>query len=76
MSDSSGEKAETDQVYKTSIPRNVKVSESPSFGMPIIYYDRLSKGAEAYERLAEELLKRNGEKRVKPDRKLLKRGNK
>ena len=65
-----------DQVYKTSIPRNVKISESPSFGMPIIYYDRLSKGADAYERLSEELLRRNGEKKVKPDRKLLKRGNK
>ncbi|MBQ5311898.1 MAG: ParA family protein [Oscillospiraceae bacterium] len=65
-----------DKVFKTSIPRNVKISESPSFGMPIIYYDRLSKGADAYERLSEELLKRNGEKRTKPDRKLLKRGNK
>ncbi len=63
-----------EKVFKTSIPRNVRISESPSFGMPIIYYDRLSKGADSYEKLSEEFLKRNGEKRVKPDRKLLRRG--
>ena len=63
-----------DKVFKVIIPRNVRISESPSFGRPIIYYDRLSKGADCYERLSEELLKRNGEKKVRPDRKLLKRG--
>lgn len=63
-----------DKVFKTVIPRNVRISESPSFGKPIIYYDRLSKGADCYERLSDELLKRNGIKRPRPDRKLLKRG--
>ena len=37
-----------DKVYKTIIPRNVRLSESPSFGEPIINYDRTSKGADAY----------------------------
>ncbi|MBP0954410.1 MAG: ParA family protein [Oscillospiraceae bacterium] len=64
-----------DKLFKSVIPRNVKLSEAPSFGQPIIYYDRFSKGADAYERLAEELLRRHGEKRVKPDKKLLRKGN-
>ena len=40
------------------IPRSVAISEAPSFGMPIMYYDKKSKGAKAYEELAKELLKR------------------
>ncbi len=44
-----------DQVFKTGIPRNVKLSEAPSFGQPVIYYDRLSAGAEAYLALAAEI---------------------
>ncbi len=48
------------KVYSTVIPRNVKLSEAPSFGMPILYYDRKSKGAEAYNELADEFLKKNG----------------
>lgn len=44
------------QVYKTVIPRNVRLSEAPSFGQPIQYYDYGSKGAEAYAKLAKELL--------------------
>ena len=36
------------KVYKTLIPRNVRLSEAPSFGQPIIYFDKRSKGAEAY----------------------------
>ena len=46
-----------DNVYKTIIPRNVKLSEAPSFGMPITTYAPLSKGARCYEKLAGEVLK-------------------
>ena len=48
-----------DKVYKTIIPRNVRLSESPSFGEPIIAYDKTSKGAEAYISLAKEVIKQN-----------------
>jgi len=54
------------KVYRTVIPRNVKLSEAPSFGKPVIYYDKTSRGAEAYEKLSEEMLTRHGEKDVKP----------
>lgn len=47
------------KLYKTVIPRAVRLSESPSFGMPIQYYDKRSKGAAAYDDLAKEFLKRN-----------------
>ena len=46
-----------DKVYKTVIPRNVRLSEAPSFGMPISIYDPRSKGAKSYEKLAKEFLK-------------------
>lgn len=48
-----------DNVYKTIIPRNVKLSEAPSFGMPITTYAPLSKGARCYEKLAQEVIKGN-----------------
>ena len=48
-----------DKVYKTVIPRNVRLSEAPSYAMPITVYDPRSKGAKAYERFAKELLKNN-----------------
>jgi len=48
-----------DKVYKTVIPRNVRLSEAPSYGMPISIYDPRSKGAKAYEKFARELLKNN-----------------
>lgn len=48
-----------DKVYKTTVPRNVRLSEAPSFGMPINYYDPASKGTEAYREMAQELLKNN-----------------
>ena len=48
-----------DNVYKTIIPRNVKLSEAPSYGMPITTYAPLSKGARCYEKLAGELIKGN-----------------
>ena len=46
-----------DNVYKTIIPRNVKLSEAPSFGMPITVYAPKSKGARCYEKLTNEILK-------------------
>ena len=49
-----------DKVYKTVIPRNVRLSEAPSYGMPISLYDPRSKGAKAYEKFTKELLKNNG----------------
>ena len=48
------------KTFKTVIPRNVRISEAPSQGKPINYYDRGSKGAKAYAELAEEILKNNG----------------
>ena len=45
-----------DKVYETIIPRNVRLAEAPSHGMPILMYDRSSKGAVAYLKLAEEKL--------------------
>src|SRR5256886_2761831 len=43
-------------VFKTTIPRNVRLAEAPSYGKPIAYYDAKSRGAEAYFQLAEEVL--------------------
>ncbi len=51
-----------DKVYKTVIPRNIKLSEAPSFGLPITLYDGKSKGARAYEKLTKEVLKNSEEK--------------
>lgn len=48
------------KTFKTVIPRNVRISEAPSHGKPINYYDRGSKGSKAYAELAEEILKNNG----------------
>lgn len=47
------------KVYKTVIPRNVKLSEAPSYGMPISVYDPRSKGAKSYDKFVKELLKNN-----------------
>ncbi len=47
------------KLYSTPIPRGVRLSEAPSFGMPIQYYDKRSKGADAYNKLAKEFVKRN-----------------
>ncbi len=46
-----------DRVFKTIIPRNVRLSESPSHGLPVIMYDAKSRGAEAYMELAREILR-------------------
>ena len=48
-----------DRVYRTVIPRNVRLAEAPSFGMPVLAYDKQSKGAMAYLALAGEMLRRN-----------------
>lgn len=48
-----------EKVYKTVIPRNVRLSEAPSYGMPITEYDPKSKGAKMYEKLTKEFLKTN-----------------
>ncbi len=47
------------KVFKTTIPRNVRLSEAPSYGMPVLYYERSSKGAVAYTELAAEFLHNN-----------------
>jgi len=51
------------QVFRSVIPRNVRLAEAPSFGKPIIFYDIHSKGAEAYSQLAQEVI-HNAEKRI------------
>ena len=48
------------KVYSSVIPRNVRLSEAPSFGQPIMYYDRSSKGTSAYNDFADEFLRLNG----------------
>jgi chromosome partitioning protein len=48
-----------DKVYKTVIPRNVRLSEAPSHGKPIQFYDKSSKGAAGYIKLTEEFMRRN-----------------
>ncbi|MFT4820966.1 MAG: chromosome partitioning protein [Candidatus Pseudothioglobus sp.] len=47
-----------DKVYKTVIPRNVRLAEAPSYGLPVLYYDKQSRGARAYLALASELARR------------------
>ena len=53
-----------DRVYTTVIPRNIRLGEAPSHGMPAILYDVKSKGAEAYLALAREVLRRDGAPRT------------
>ena len=47
------------KVYKTTIPRNVRLSEAPSFGCPINSYDKASRGAQSYDSLADEVISQN-----------------
>ena len=47
------------KVFSTVIPRTVRLSEAPSYGQPILYYDRSNKGAQAYSALTDEILKKN-----------------
>jgi chromosome partitioning protein len=55
-----------EKVFKTSIPRNVRLAEAPSYGKPVALYDARSKGAESYRELALELLGRNKLKSRRP----------
>ena len=47
-----------DKVYQTIIPRNIRLAEAPSYGLPALIYDRASKGAQAYVQLAQEIISR------------------
>jgi chromosome partitioning protein len=47
-----------DKVYKTMVPRNIRLAEAPSYGMPALIYDRASKGAQSYLELAKEIIER------------------
>lgn len=49
-----------DKMYETVIPRNIRLAEAPSFGLPIVLYDDKCKGAESYENLTNEFLRRQG----------------
>jgi chromosome partitioning protein len=48
-----------ERVYATAIPRNVRLSEAPSYGQAIIEYDKHSRGAKAYQAFADEFLARS-----------------
>ena len=57
-----------DKVYDTVIPRNVRVSEAPSHGKPVLLYDFRCAGAQAYVHLAGEVLRREGRVRMTDER--------
>ncbi len=59
-----------DKVYRTVIPRNVRLAEAPSFGTPVMYYDKSSTGAKAYLALAGEILRRTSQAKKKQIEKL------
>ena len=54
-----------DRVYRTIIPRNVRLAEAPSYGRPVMYYDRTSRGALAYLALAGEVLRKDSKARTR-----------
>lgn len=54
-----------DKVYKNAVPRNVRLSEAPSHGMPIVYYDKYSKGSLAYLEIAREITEKYSEQSEK-----------
>jgi len=55
-----------DKVYRTVIPRNIRLAEAPSHGLPVMHFDRTSKGAQAYIALAGEMLNRNSTPAASP----------
>jgi chromosome partitioning protein len=54
------------QMFRTAVPRNVRLAEAPSFGKPILLYDVASVGAKSYIGVAQELIRRVDEARVTP----------
>ncbi|MCM8771383.1 MAG: ParA family protein, partial [Candidatus Omnitrophica bacterium] len=54
------------RVFQTIIPRNIRLTEAPSFGKPIILYDRFSIGSQRYDELAREILGLSGEEKTTP----------
>ena len=56
----------TNSVYETTIPRNIRLAEAPSHGLPICMYDKSCVGAKSYMSLAEEILTKNGIAYKKP----------
>lgn len=65
----------TDKMLRTKIPRNVRLAEAPSHGLPVLVYDGRSRGAEAYRELVAEVLERNGWKMKKPGTRKPQTGN-
>ena len=53
----------TQHIYSTLIPRNIRLAEAPSYGLPINLYDPKSSGAEAYMLLAEEVIQKNSKRK-------------
>jgi len=53
------------KVFRTCVPRNIRLAEAPSFGRPVLLHDRSSRGAIAYLALAGEILRREDERMAK-----------
>jgi chromosome partitioning protein len=54
-----------DKVFRTVVPRNIRLAEAPSFGRPVLYHDKTSRGALAYLALAGEILRREDDRQLK-----------
>jgi chromosome partitioning protein len=60
-----------DMVFETVIQRNIKLSESPSYGKPVVLYDASSRGAINHMNLAREILQRNGMTQISQEKKVI-----